>query len=103
MSPQGFKGFILALGDTRWAVLRNESTGWTSVYGEAAKQATAARTHGVIRLPGLSQARYRVRDLTPLLSEGYDRTMTSAQLETDGIGVDLIPSESRLFRLDRLP
>jgi hypothetical protein len=103
VSPDGFKGYILVKDAVRWAVLRNETTGWTAYYGDARKQADARRTRGVIRLADLPAAAYRVQDVTPLLSQSYDRVLSREQLAHDGIAVDLIPSEGRLFRLDPAP
>jgi hypothetical protein len=105
VSPDSFKGYILELGKVRWAVLRNESTGWTSFYCAnkpevIKKQQEATRGKGTIRLPGLSAAKYRVKDLTPLLSQGYEKVLTREQLANDGISADLIPCETRIFRLD---
>ncbi|HEY3378519.1 MAG TPA: beta-galactosidase [Armatimonadota bacterium] len=100
LSPADFKGFMMKNGGTLWAVARNECTGWTGVYGDAEKQKTAPRTRGAMTLAQLSAAKYRVRDLTPLLSQGYDQVLTRDQLATTGIPLDLLLSESRIFRLD---
>ncbi|XHR29448.1 MAG: beta-galactosidase [Chthoniobacteraceae bacterium] len=105
VSPEGFKGYILELGKVRWAVIRNESTGWTSLYiansdTVAKRQKEAPRGKGTIKLPGLTAANYKVKDLTPLLSQGYEQILTGKQLANEGISADLIPGETRIFRLD---
>ncbi|MFZ2654657.1 MAG: alpha-amylase family protein [Victivallales bacterium] len=105
VSPDSFKGYILELGKVRWAVIRNESTGWTGLYCANSpevikKQKEAPRGKGTIRIPGLSAAKYNVKDLTPLLSQGYEQILTREQLANDGISADLIPCETRIFRLD---
>ncbi len=105
VSPDSFKGYILELGKVRWAVIRNESTGWTSLYCAnnpevIKKQQEAPRGKGAIKIPGLTAAKYKVKDLTPLLSQGYEKVLTREQLANDGISADLIPCETRIFRLD---
>ncbi len=105
VSPESFKGYILELGKTRWAVIRNESTGWTSLYcannpDVIKKRQEASRGKGAIKVPGLTAATYKVKDITPLLSQGYEQILTREQLATDGISAELIPCETRIFRLD---
>ena len=100
LAPETFKGFILTKDKVRWAVIRNEGLGWTGVYGDAKKQADAKRDHGAIMVPNLSGAKYRVTDQTPLLGTGFDQVLTREQLATAGITADLIPGETRIFRLD---
>ncbi len=96
-----FDGYLAKQGETRWVVLRNEQPGWTRYYGNWDKQKSAERTAGTIRiLQHLPADRYRVRDITPEVGTDLDKVMTREQLATEGITAELIPSETRLFRLD---
>ncbi|HEY3377372.1 MAG TPA: alpha-amylase family protein, partial [Armatimonadota bacterium] len=104
VTPDTAKGFLLVKDDIRWAVLRNEAQGWTGIYNASVdEQAKATRSRQTITLRDLSAAKYRVRDITPLLTQGYDQVLTREQLAQQGISADLIPSETRIFRLDPLP
>lgn len=100
VSPDGFNGYILVKDDVRWAVIRNESMGWTAFYYDVDKQKDAKRMAGSIKVNDLTAPTYRVQDITPLLSQGFDKTLTKEQLAGQGITVDLIPGETRIFRLD---